>query len=316
MSSQLKFNETTSEFRSNWTDIDFYNLFQDFFQGEVTFRVITYIPGSDQFGLDENTDLEMLTSATFMIKFLDGTVVDECADNSLSLSPFTKYGYIQRGDTVDHQIAPSGESSSLIIRGLQVVGTKPNCQLVTEVYYWDNHRGEHTSARRMLSSRMNTDSTGSWELAVDNEAAGFSINYDEAYATWVLNQTFYIDSLVKNYGPVNVKEGYVPEAVKINISIYTFDPTNMNANVTDNFTLEIFGNGDSASDVCNFTTLVISKPFNNRVYNYTVGTNTRRRNLQGYPNYDYSTPNYNNYDQTYTDPASTYTDPNNQYNNY
>jgi hypothetical protein len=125
LSSKLEFNEMTSEFRSNWTDIDFYNVFSTFFDNEARFRIISYIPGSNIHGLDENTDFDELTSATFMITFLDGTIVDECADNRLDLSPFTALTYEQRGDTVIHNIAASGSSSIFTIMGRQVIPTKP-----------------------------------------------------------------------------------------------------------------------------------------------------------------------------------------------
>lgn len=159
--------------------------------------------------------------------------------------------------------------------------------MVTEFYYWDTNReGEHNETSEYYGL------PGFWRLVEESEI--LSTNPGDIYANWTLNQTYFIDYLAKAYGPANVTGAYVPDVIKMDVSIHTFDPASMNSNVTDNFTLEIFSNGDLASDSCNFTTLVISNPFGDRVYNYTVGSTSgsRRRNLQQYNDY------YNQYDSS------------------
>jgi hypothetical protein len=105
----------------------------------------------------------------------------------------------------------------------------------------------------------------------------------------------------------------LPTAIKIDVEIVTWDPANYGkegSNVTDRFTLEIYSNGESESDVCNFTTLVISNSLANKRFEYTIGGENRRRNLQynPYDQYPGSTDNtdYSNYypgSTDFNDPA-------------
>jgi hypothetical protein len=158
-----------------------------------------------------------------------------------------------------------------------------------EMYYWNTYKdedtGEETSVkRRLLTSTMNDSSGGQWDLALDNPSMNFFVHLDENYASWAVNQSYYRDALVKQFGPAVQIEGYLPAAIKINVSIATWDPTNYGnsgSNVTDNFTLEILSNGELASDVCNFTTLVITNSLANKKFEYTIDDSSRaRRNLQ------------------------------------
>jgi len=89
---------------------------------------------------------------------------------------------------------------------------------------------------------------------------------------WNLNQTSYLDNLAETFGPSTTVNGYIPEVLSIRISIISFDPTNYDGRIYDNFTLEIHSNGESASATCNFDSTIITNSLDGVEYTYNIET--------------------------------------------
>jgi hypothetical protein len=64
---------------------------------------------------------------------------------------------------------------------------------------------------------MNDNSSGWWELALSNPSMGFTVDMEHNYAKWAVNQSYYRDNLVKTFGPKVQVEGYLPQAIKIDV---------------------------------------------------------------------------------------------------
>jgi hypothetical protein len=172
----------------------------------------------------------------------------------------------------------------------------PSCETVTEYYYW-NPKGE--------DNEDSTVSNGKWRTIETSELIGLTLYQEEYYMSWSLNQTTYLEELVPTFGPEVRVEDYVPELLNIDVMILTFDPTDQTKKVYDNFTLEIWSNGEVASDVCNFTTLVLTHSMTDKAFTYHVDGGDRRRNLQ-YSDYDAYYNNAYDYGSSFDDAYNNY----------
>lgn len=134
--------------------------------------------------------------------------------------------------------------------------------------------------------------------ARDTETA--RVFHDEKYLRWELNQTEYVHSLVDTFGPDINMEDFTPDAVWIEIKFMTWDATNTSAYVEDYITLEIRSNGETQSDACNYTSLILINSMDGQTKSYTIADDSHRRlQTSGYNSYDNSYNNnggsYNNY---------------------
>jgi hypothetical protein len=158
LTSEVNFNETSSELNTTWTDTDFYGVIQSYFAAPVArrlhataasstnrrhlqasdstwieFRIFSFVPGSEYFGIDAiDSNPDTLPQAHISLEFIDGNKVQQCRNNALSFSPLSSYSSVQRQEVVNYDVPSSyylDSADPFLIEGKQIVASNPDCAL-------------------------------------------------------------------------------------------------------------------------------------------------------------------------------------------
>jgi hypothetical protein len=131
-----------------------------------------------------------------------------------------------------------------LIEGKQIVASNPDCALKTDMYYY----------------RPKNDT---WEVITTDQEMQFYVSPSNRTINWWLNETFYREDLTDTFGPEVSIPGYVPPVLKIQVSFITYDKTNNDTRIYDNFTLSIHSNGETATQTCDFSATSIINGLDN-----------------------------------------------------
>jgi hypothetical protein len=139
---------------------------------------------------------------------------------------------------VTYTIPDSGRDPGVVIAGLGVSQAISTCELVTEVSYFNPQTQEAT------------------EVRPEADLAEVFMAGNERYMRYKPDQSIFLNDLEPTFGRL-INGVNADNYVNITVFFYTYDKANPDAFVVDPVTLQIFGNGQKKSDLCDFNDLQI-----------------------------------------------------------
>jgi hypothetical protein len=205
---------------------------QDAEKAFIQFRTVALVPGSYANGPE--TDLDELAHSDWKLNLVSRDTSLDCASSTIVLNDLDVSGEY-RDYIVAFEVQASGTTpiEPMVVPLREVVTTVKGCPVETVIEYEDND-GYH-------------------ELR-DNDYITIDVDPEVMTVTMMVSAERYIDDLVPSFS--NSEGGYIPDYIYIPVTVTTYD-SNGNS-VTDHFSLEITGSGQTKASVCDWSLLTVS----------------------------------------------------------